>query len=119
MKLNMSRQREPRRQIFSRHRESGRGRLPRWIKWCQESFTASLLSEWVFKQRLSRNVQLLGRVSEDCIQCDPQRLVMGNRHVVLAASSGGQAHVAAGLARTLIAVAPKQESQSFAIEVAW
>jgi hypothetical protein len=78
------------------------------------------LAEQGLQQRLSRDVQVLGHVSEDSAQCaDPQRLVMGNRDVVLAASSGGQAHMAAGLARYLIGVTPKQDSQFFTTEVAW
>jgi hypothetical protein len=81
---------------------------------------ANLLSEQGLQQRLSRDAQVLSHVSEDGTQCaDPQRLVTGNRDVMLAAPSGGQAHMTAGLARYLIAIAPKQDSQFFATEVAW
>jgi hypothetical protein len=44
---------------------------------------------------------------------------MGDRDVVLATTSGRQTHMTAGLARYLIAVAPKQGSQFLATEVAW
>ena len=61
---------------------------------------------------------MLSYVSEDSIQCaDPERLVTGNRDVVFASLSGSQAHVAAGLACCLLAIAPKQDGQFLTTQI--
>lgn len=70
--------------------------------------------------RLSRDVQVLGHVSQNSSQCaDPERLVTGNRDMVLASLIGSQAHVAASLACYFVAIAPKQDGQFLTTEVAW
>jgi ADP-heptose:LPS heptosyltransferase len=45
--------------------------------------------------------------------------VTGNRDMVLASLSSSQAHVAAGLACYLVAIAPKQDGQFPTTEVPW
>ena len=72
---------------------------------CRFSATRGIGSpEKPLRELVSRHIQVRRHVTEDASQrTDAQRVVRGDRHVVLAALAGGEPHVAAGLPRDALA----------------